>query len=84
MFKEGKPSGRLSSPLVRKRVTTHGSQYMSPQTPRKNRLPGISRIRKKCSVPDDLIPALCADSANSSMSFCEDPRNMQVKEQVRE
>lgn len=85
MFKESKPNSRdrLSSPLVRKRnVTCHG-QYMSPQASRKTKLTGLSRMKKKGSVPDDLIPALGADTANASNSFSEDPRNMQIKEHVR-
>lgn len=85
MFKEFKPSsGRLSSPLLRRHVPTVSHQYMSPQNSRKSRIPGIGRMKKKRSVPEDLTRVTSPE--NSAMpvapAFCEDPRNLQIKEQV--
>ena len=87
MFKEGKAtpaSGRFSSPLVRRRLPH--TVYMSPQTPRKNSGRGFSRMKKKSSVPEGLIPTSpstvsnCGDLAFNA--FCEDPKNMQINEHV--
>lgn len=87
MFKEFKPSaasGRLSSPLLRRRVPTVSHQYMSPQNSRKSRIPGIGRMKKKRSVPEGLTRVGSPETAISSVTpaFCEDPRNLQIKEQV--
>ena len=88
MFKEFKPSsgiGRLSSPLLRRRIpTTVNHQYMSPQNSRKSRIPGIGRMKKKRSVPEGLSRVTSPDSSAMSVApaFSEDPRNLQIKEQV--
>lgn len=84
MFKEFKPSGgRLSSPLLRRRIPTIGHQYMSPQNSRKSRIPGIGRMKKKRSVPEGLTRVGSpTDSLPVAPAFCEDPRNLQIKEQV--
>lgn len=87
MFKEFKPSsgsGRLSSPLLRRRIPTVSHQYMSPQNSRKYRIPGIGRMKKKRSVPEGLTRVASPDSSSMSVApaFCEDPRNLQIKEQV--
>ena len=87
MFKEFKPSsgaGRLSSPLLRRRIpSTVSHQYMSPQNSRKSRIPGIGRMKKKRSVPEGLSSAdSSANMSNVAPAFCEDPRNVQIKEQV--
>lgn len=89
MFKEFKPSsaaGRLSSPLLRRRAPTVGHQYITPQNSRKSRILGIGRLKKKTSVPENLISRVdSSDSAAMSTSpcFAEDPRNIQIKEQVQ-
>ena len=83
MFKQFKPSSaanRLSSPLLRRRIPTVSHQYMSPQNSRKSRIPGIGRMKKKRSVPEGL--ASLDPSAMPATPFCEDPGNMQIKEQV--
>ena len=90
MFKEGKgvpAPGRFSSPLVRRKLPS-STQY-APLQGRKSRLPGLGIIKKKGSVPDDLGPGPCGQETNAltpliSRSFSEDPRHVQVKEQVRE
>ena len=86
MFKEFKPSAganRLSSPLLRRRIPTISHQYMSPQNTRKSRIPGIGRMKKKRSVPEGLARVDSPESsAMPAAPFCEDPRNLQIKEQV--
>lgn len=85
MFKEFKPSsGRLSSPLLRRRIPTVTHQYMSPQNSRKSRIPGIGRMKKKRSVPEGLARVASPESSAMPVApaFCEDPRNLQIKEQV--
>ncbi len=85
MFKEFKPpgiGGRLSSPLIRRRAPTVSHQYMSPQNTRKSRIPGIGRMKKKRSVPEGLARMEETSSVAVAPSFCEDPRNLQIKEQV--
>ena len=85
MFKESKPSsGRLSSPLLRRRIPTVNHQYMSPQSVRKSRIPGIGRMKKKRSVPEGLTRVASPESSSvpPTPAFCEDPRNLQIKEQV--
>ena len=87
MFKEGKgvaAPGRFSSPLVRRKLNS--TQY-APLQGRKSRLPGLGIIKKKGSVPDDLGPGASGQEPNSltpliSRSFSEDPRHVQIKEQV--
>lgn len=87
MFKEGKTTpapGRFSSPLVRRRLPH--SVYMSPQTPRKNSGRGFSRMKKKASIPEGLLPTSptpVADCGGLAFNaFCEDPKNMQINEHV--
>ena len=88
MFKEFKPSGafgRMSSPLLRRRMPNSTHQYMSPQNSRKSRIPGIGRMKKKRSAPDGLARVASPDGSAMAVTpaFCEDPRNLQIKEQVR-
>ena len=89
MFKEFKPSsasgpGRMSSPLLRRRVPGTVHQYMSPQAARKSRIPGIGRMKKKRSVPEGLTARMGSpeSATGPTHAFCEDPRNLQIKEQV--
>lgn len=88
MFKEFKPSsgaGFMSSPLLRRRIPATNHQYMSPQSSRKSRsILGIGRIKKKRSVPEGLTARVGSpeSSAVPMGPFCEDPRNLQIKEQV--
>lgn len=87
MFKEFKSSSgaaRFSSPLMRRRVPTVTHQYLSPQNSRKSRILGMGRMKKKISVPENLGRMGQSESSGVSVppSFCEDPRNLQIKEQV--
>ncbi len=93
MFKEVKPSsggiGRLSSPLLRRRVPTVNHQYMSPPNSRRTRILGIGRLKKKMSVPDNIASKVESNSDSTSSggvgatpTFADDPRNTQIKEQV--
>ncbi len=92
MFKESKPSGasgggRLTSPLVRRRIPHSSSAaYMSsPQTVRKNSGRGFGRMKKKSSVPDGLgAPSPGLDCSLPLNAFCEDAKNVQITEHVRD
>ena len=92
MFKEGKGlavPGRFSSPLVRRKMPGHScstTQY-TPLSGRKSRLPGLGIMKKKGSVPDELMPSATSQEPSAltpliARSFSEDPRQVQIKEQV--
>ena len=62
------------------------TQY-TPLSGRKPRLPGLGFIKKKGSVPDDLVQTPTAQESDAMTSliprsFSEDPRHIQIKEQV--
>ena len=91
MFKEGKglaAPARFSSPLVRRKMPGHScSTQYTPLSGRKSRLPGLGIMKKKGSVPDDLLPSATSQEPSAltpliARSFSEDPRHVQIKEQV--
>ena len=85
MFQEGQapsPSRRFTSPMIRKRLPTAGS-IISPQGSRKlshsGSKPKISANKRKKSV-QDLTRSASPDPP--TFFFCDDPRTMNIKEQV--
>jgi hypothetical protein len=84
MFQEGQaqsPSRRFTSPMIRKRLPT-ASCVISPQGSRKlshsGAKPKLALIKRKKST-QDLTRSASPDPP--SFFFCEDPRNMNIKEQ---
>ena len=91
MFKEAKgiaAPARFSSPLVRRKMPGHNcSTQYTPLSGRKSRLPGLGIMKKKGSVPDELMPSATCQETSAltpliARSFSEDPRHVQIKEQV--
>ena len=84
----------LSSPMARRRLPSSQVPFMSPQSCRKNslvggkaRLSSIGRKKKLSGSGETSRSVSPSDSSSSSSaggpcSFGEDPRNMQIKEQV--